>query len=70
MRFASKFVVYWIIIAGALIILFGPGGIIDIGCIKCQVTGSWIIGLVSIVLGLAALAGNRALPGGAATGHR
>lgn len=60
MLFARKFIVYWVIIVGALIILFGPGGIIDIGCIKCQVTGAWILGVVSIVLGLAALAGNRA----------
>jgi hypothetical protein len=42
----------WIIIVGGLIIT--PGGI---GCIRCGTTLNFLIGVVTIVLGLAGLVG-------------
>lgn len=53
----------WIIIVGGLIILFGPGGIIDIECIKCGQVWTWLVGVISVAVGVGALvAGNRAMP--------
>lgn len=59
-----KLAAAWIIIVGGLIILFGPGGIIDIECIKCGQVWTWLVGVISVAVGVGALvAGNRAMPG-------
>ena len=59
-----RYAAVWIIIVGGLIILFGPGGVIDIECIKCGRVWTWLVGVVSIAAGVGALAAvNKAIPG-------
>ncbi|MCL1634874.1 hypothetical protein M2650_09555 [Luteimonas sp. SX5] len=59
-----KLAAAWIIIVGGLIILFGPGGIIDIECIKCGRVWTWLVGVISVAVGVGALAAaNRGMPG-------
>lgn len=54
----------WLIIAGGLIILFGYGGVIHVECIKCAQVWNWVVGVISIGMGIGALAtGNKAMPG-------
>jgi hypothetical protein len=54
----------WLIIAGGLIILFGYGGVIQVECIKCARVWTWLVGVISVALGIGALAtANRAMPG-------
>jgi hypothetical protein len=54
----------WIIIIGALMIIFGPNGPIII-CIACGTALTRVLGVISIVLGAAGLYANR----GAAVGR-
>lgn len=64
MSHVYKFAVMWLIIAGGLIILFGYGGVIQVECIKCARVWTWLVGVISVALGIGALAtANRAMPG-------
>lgn len=59
-----RYAAVWIIIVGGLIILFGPGGVIHIDCIKCGQVWTWLVGVISIAAGVGALAAaNKAMPG-------
>ncbi|HJQ33380.1 MAG TPA: hypothetical protein VJ866_14435 [Pyrinomonadaceae bacterium] len=58
MRFVVFFAFVWIIIIGALMIIFTENGPIVV-CIACGTALTRVLGLVSIVLGAAGLYANR-----------
>ncbi len=59
-RFTHVFMEYYIIIAGIFIIFIPSGRVL---CLRCAPTLSWLVGLVAIVTGVAALATDRAASG-------
>ena len=58
MKITTMLAAVWIIIIGGLMIIFYDGHII-IECIRCGVLVTRLLGLVSIVLGVALLVGGR-----------
>lgn len=60
----QRFAIYWVILIGAIMIVFGAHGI-EIICIAC--TLKWVLGagVISVLVGVAALLGNKGRAPGA-----